>query len=191
MSKNDNIGIIAEPKFSIYTEPKLRNIGIYLFTAKNSEDIQQYRKDNKFKHSIKKFYIVGSHEYCKKMFNQINDIAKSQKAKCIQFSDKSIDEVMKKEGLTFPEVVSEFDKKNKLDKSKSEFDNIIEKFKDSGLTDAEIMGAMMAADELEEMKIFPNTYKNTYDAFIKLASTYILDDERAKIAADIFLEKKR
>ena len=188
MSKKNKLGIIAESGYDTYNIQQLKNIGIYLFTAKNSEDIQNYKKKKAFVQSIKTYYILGSQDFCRKMEKQISDIAKSQKATYIKFPEKSIDDVMKKEKLNFPDVPSESEKKDIVDKSKTETEKIIEKFSDSGLSESDIMGVIMAAEELEEMQIFPNTDENIYNAFLKLAETYILNEQQAKKAVDIFLQ---
>lgn len=180
-AKTKKIIIIEEGK-NKYDTGKMQGAGIKMCILKKQSDINSIKE---IQHSEKRpcrCYIIGQ-----KLF--VDGVQKDIKKrnlgwKCIT-NCNSEDDVMKEEHLSFQENVME---KTKKTTESSEVKNRINEFHSEKLSEEEITGVLMAAEELEELKIFPATQENIYNALLKLTMTYIPDEGTAKMAVSHFLK---
>ena len=96
---------------------------------------------------------------------------------------------MKEEHVSFPKNVKEgVNTTSQQSKTKKEYEKSLGFFKRYEITEEDAIGVLMAAEELQEMKIFPYTPQNVYDAFLKLTYTYVQDEDIAKKAVDVYFQ---
>lgn len=174
--------IIIEYGKNKYSSEKMQGAGIRMHVLKKQTDIKDIHEMQNAEACPCRCYIIGSQVF-------VDGVQKNVKKrnlgwKCITNCSNE-DAVMRTEGMSFPKKVEEGTQKV----SESEIKKMIREFHSDELDDEEIAGVLMAADELDELKIFPATYENIYDAFLKLTMRYIPDKESARKAVNHFFKR--
>lgn len=186
MAKNDNIKklIIVEKGHNKYQPNKMQSVYIKMEVVASQAAFIETSVWRKATAGACRCYIIGSETFQKAIQKTIRDAG--LKWQCItKFGNE--DEVMKEEHVSFPKDVKE-GVKTTSQQSKKEYETNLDFFKRYEITEEDAIGVLMAAEELQEMKIFPCTPQNIYDAFLKLTYTYVQDEDVAKKAVDVYLQ---
>lgn len=186
MAKNDNIKklIIIEKGHNKYQPNKMQSVYIKMEVVASQAAFIETSVWRKATAGACRCYIIGSETFQKAIQKTIRDAG--LKWQCItKFGNE--DEVMKEEHVSFPKDVKE-GVKTTSQQSKKEYETNLDFFKRYEITEEDAIGVLMAAEELQEMKIFPCTPQNIYDAFLKLTYTYVQDEDVAKKAVDVYLQ---
>lgn len=169
---------------------KLKKLNIQIQIIKNGFDLTNISKflpeiENN-KNDDVKCYILGDKRYKSKIKNSL--VFQNHVKWMIETNFNNVSEVISSD-RQFLDKLSE-EKKNKQDRF-NPFLEKIEEFKSSvsWMTNEEIAGFLMAAEEMQEMKIFPETEENIYNAFLKTVMLYIPDKKRAEEAIKIYLKQ--
>ena len=186
MAKNDNIKklIIIEKGHNKYQPNKMQSVYIKMEVVASQAAFIETSVWRKATAGACRCYIIGSETFQKAIQKTIRDAG--LKWQCItKFGNE--DEVMKEEHVSFPKDVKE-GVKTTSQQSKKEYETNLDFFKRYEITEEDAIGVLMAAEELQEMKRFPCTPQNIYDAFLKLTYTYVQDEDVAKKAVDVYLQ---
>ena len=186
MAKNDNIKklIIIEKGHNKYQPNKMQSVYIKMEVVASQAAFIETSVWRKATAGACRCYSIGSETFQKAIQKTIRDAG--LKWQCItKFGNE--DEVMKEEHVSFPKDVKE-GVKTTSQQSKKEYETNLDFFKRYEITEEDAIGVLMAAEELQEMKIFPCTPQNIYDAFLKLTYTYVQDEDVAKKAVDVYLQ---
>lgn len=180
--------MILEEGTNRYDRGKYQSIKISCFILKNDEYLESEAESliklpvNQ-KSNLIDCYVIGTDGFKKRVSKAVN---KNTKWECIT-KYQSEDIWLKNMNLSFPKVVIEETKQAETSELvKKVHDMINDLWKD--FTDEEIVGILLAADDLQSMKIYPMTDQNLHDAFFKTACVYIHNETRALAAVDRFLQ---
>lgn len=186
MAKNDNIKklIIVEKGHNKYQPNKMQSVYIKMEVVASQAAFIETSVWRKATAGACRCYIIGSETFQKAIQKTIRDAG--LKWQCITKFENE-DEVMREEHVSFPKEVKE-GVKTTSQQSKKEYETNLDFFKRYEITEEDAIGVLMAAEELQEMKIFPCTPQNIYDAFLKLTYTYVQDEDVAKKAVDVYLQ---
>ena len=188
MAKNDNIKklIIAEKGYNRYQPNKMQSVYIKMEVVTSQAAFIETSVWRKATAGACRCYIIGSETFQKAIQKTIRDAG--LKWQCIT-RFKNEDEVMKEEHVSFPKDVKEGVKTtSQQSKTKKEYETSLDFFKRYEIAEEDAIGVLMAAEELQEMKIFPYTPQNVYDAFLKLTYTYVQNEDIAKKAVDVYFQ---
>lgn len=173
--------IIIEYGKNKYSAEKMQGAGIKMYILKRQSDVKDIKEVQNAGVRLCRCYIIGTPGFVDKIQKEIKK--RNLGWKCItNYSDE--DSVMRAEGMSFPKKVEE----GMQIVSESEIKKRIREFHADDLDEEEIAGVLLAADELESLKIFPNTPENQYNALVQLTMEYIQDETSAKNAVDAFLK---
>ena len=173
--------IIIEYGRNKYSAEKMQGAGIKMHILKRQSDVKDIKEVQNAGVRLCRCYIIGTPGFVDKIQKEIKK--RNLGWKCItNYSDE--DSVMRAEGMSFPKKVEE----GMQIVSESEIKKRIREFHADDLDEEEIAGVLLAADELESLKIFPNTPENQYNALVQLTMEYIQDETSAKNAVDAFLK---
>lgn len=173
--------IIIEYGKNKYSAEKMQGAGIKMYILKRQSDVKDIKEVQNAGVRLCRCYIIGTPGFVDKIQKEIKK--RNLGWKCItNYSDE--DSVMRAEGMSFPKKVEE----GMQIVSESEVKKRIREFHSDDLDEEEIAGVLLAADELESLKIFPNTPENQYNALVQLTMEYIQDETSAKNAVDAFLK---
>lgn len=173
----ENIIVIALEGKNEFQSEKMQGAGIReeIVSEAGLEDLlPRCRADGRTSERAK-CYVVGPPEFQDK----VKKTAKNNNVKWQIISCSSESEMMEKEKISFPEEAKE----EKKEGGNGEIRGILDKYKNCGISESEIAGIMMTAEDISESRIFPDTFENRCSALLKTAETYIPDPERAKAAA--------
>lgn len=173
--------IIIEYGKNKYSAEKMQGAGIKMHILKRQSDVKDIKEVQNAGVRLCRCYIIGTPGFVDKVQKEIKK--RNLGWKCItNYFDE--DSVMRAEGMSFPKKVEE----GMQIVSESEIKKRIREFHSDDLDEEEIAGVLLAADELESLKIFPNTPENQYNALVQLTMEYIQDETSAKNAVDAFLK---
>lgn len=189
--------LFIEQGLQKYTIEKMQSIDVIMKILANDENVNKNIKELPvIKKAVKArppalytCYIIGSDSFKNNVHSAIEERGLRWK---YNFDCSSEDEMMKNEHLSFPKMVTAVLKEERTDKKsfklKDEMSVLYTEAKKQGLSDEDFAGIIFAAEEVEEMKVFPNTKENIYKVFLKIAKEYIQDAETAENAVNIYLD---
>lgn len=186
-SKVSNQIIIIESGRNKYSESKMQSSGLFMYVLENDDTL---KKNITRIAAIKEMrptltcYIIGSSAFTENVKKVIQKMKRNLNWTCCAKYDNE-DSIMAAQGITFPVNEPEISKETK--KKLSQIGEQIQRFSCKGFSDEEIAGVLLAADDLEHLKIFPPTDANIYCAFVRMTKQYIQDEVRAQKLVDFFL----
>lgn len=180
--------IIAEKGANKYDPGKMQGIGIKMYVLNNTSSINSVRelqgKDTGPCHC----YILGkTSKYSETMEKAIR--ANKVKWKIIKNCNNE-DDVMKLEKKEFLKTVEESSKFKKKTMSKLQEEIVKIKSLDPDLNEEDIACVIMAANEVEGMKIFPDTPETKMKAFEKMVLMYTQDEDISRKGVAAYLKAK-
>lgn len=174
--------LVMEKGTAKYQPGKMQGAGIRQLEIdlNNPEQLKQQGA------GAKRCFIIGTDAFK----NTVSKIIRESGLKWnCQTRYKTEDEMMKAEHLSFPKAVEEQSKQpSKAAKKRTDLGAMFEKLQNAGLDGESAAGILLAADELEDYKIFPATPENLYRVFLRTASAYLQNEADAKKAVDIYLQ---
>lgn len=180
--------IIAEKGANKYEPGKMQGIGIKMYILNNASGLSSVRelkgKDTGPCHC----YIIGkSPKYCESIEKAIR--INKTKWKIVK-TCKNEDEIMKLENREFLKKVEESAKFKKKTMSKLQEEILNIKAIEPDLDEEDIACVIMAANEVEGMKIFPATPETIMKAFEKRVLMYTQDEEVTMKGVEAYLRIK-
>ena len=181
--------IVREEGTGEYKKSKLQSAMIELYEITAGDDFEEtlLEKISELKAKSEKFrsriYFVGTSDFRNKARNVCSNCGVKLNYN-ISFQTES--RVIEAEHLKFPEEAKQA---SKAPAGKSKIRKIIDEMKCEDISDSDIAGVYMAAEELDTMKVFPATEDNVYKAFLRVTEQYIPDSDRAKKAVDYYLSR--
>lgn len=186
-AKVSNQIIIIEAGKNKYSESKMQSSGLFMYVLENDDTL---KKNIARITAIKEMrptlvcYIIGSSAFTENVKKVIEKMKRNLNWTCCAKYNNE-DSIMSEQGIAFPVNESEVSKETK--KEVSQIGEQIQRFSCKDFSDEEIAGVLLAADDLEHLKIFPPTDENIYRAFVRMSKKYIQDEERAQKVVDFFL----
>lgn len=180
--------IIAEKGANKYEPGKMQGIGIKMYILNNAAGLSSVRELKGKDAGPCHCYIIGkSPKYCE----SIEKTIRINKAKWkIVKTCKNEDEIMKLENREFLKKVEESAKFKKKTMSKLQEEILNIKAIEPDLDEEDIACVIMAANEVEGMKIFPATPETKMKAFEKMVLMYTQDEEVTMKGVEAYLRIK-
>ena len=167
--------IIAEKGANKYEPGKMQGIGIKMYILNNAAGLSSVRELKGKDAGPCHCYIIGkSPKYCES----------------IEKNCKNEDEIMKLENREFLKKVEESAKFKKKTMSKLQEEILNIKAIEPDLDEEDIACVIMAANEVEGMKIFPATPETKMKAFEKMVLMYTQDEEVTMKGVEAYLRIK-
>ncbi len=175
--------IIAQKGKQRYTPEKMQGARVEMIICNSVNEADAVL--SKQKPGACDFFVIGDEKFRSEIFRNILPKKKLGWKAWIN-NDVDEDDILKAVSKSFPINTTEKTKESLCKLNISEYAN-------DEFSEEDIAGLLMAADELQSMKICsPNPVLRNeciYDAFVKLAGTYIHDEETAKKAVSWYWSK--
>lgn len=181
-SRHKNTILVVEKGSARYPASKMQGAGIQQreLTQETVKEIKQLGA------GAKTCFVIGTDAFQKAVQKTIR--MENLHWNCVT-KYRSTDDMMKQEGFSFPETVTERSKSQKEPaKPRQNLGILYTKLLEKGLDGETAASILLAAEEISEMKIFPRTSDNVYRSFLKTACEYLQDDNLAKQAVDAYLQ---